>query len=365
MSETRFYLSLSLCIFLLNCSGNKPDGWPVKFIGEVYHCLFIPENKIIVTANTGIFCYDLDSGNQEWKINEITTLYKPVLMKDALITGAFCESGLYSISVKDGKIEKLSDLEEWIHAVQVQDENNILAIAQDVGAREYTLIRYNIGSGETREIIPLDAVSKSNLEYFDGNIILSTAFEKIEKLYIIDGTSNTVKWKDGFGDDIYTLLDNSDFIRVRNSVYYIKREGTEYYLMQVSIDTGSIIERIAIPFQIASNYIQSDGENILICGMLYYYTFNTTDRQFSKVVGNRGGLGYESFINNDNIAFASDGSIYCYSIRDKVQKRIYDLEGKQIFVMFGNAETLVLVVADNVIESLADNLPFYLSVIKQ
>jgi uncharacterized secreted protein with C-terminal beta-propeller domain len=121
---------------------------------------------------------------------------------------------------------------------------------------------------------------------------------------------------------------------------------------------------IYIPFGIAGNYLRLSGENILICGKSFYYVFDTVNRRFDKVIVNSGDLGYSSLITKDNMAFHHDGGIYYYSIQDKMQQKLYDLKGKELFIMYGNTTWSILITADNIKKSLANDTCFDLIAIK-
>jgi hypothetical protein len=351
------------CLCLVGCTKKNNIGWPAKINGEVYNCLFLPENKVVLSTSAGFYCYDLDSGKREWIVEGIMAIYRPVLLKESLITGIFWEHGLYSININDGSVNKLFNIEELVHALQVQDEENILAVTQDGTKNKYLLQCFNIEDHTIEKITDLDSAPKNKFEIYGENIILPAVYSrKKDKLLIIDRIDKMIKWEDTIRD--MTLLHNSDFVRIENSIYYIRNEENENYLLQIDVNSGSIIDRTFLPFLINSNYLRLNKDNILIYGRSFYYIFDTTNKQFSKTIENNGDIGYSSFVNNDNIVYDNHGIIYCYSIRDNRQRKIYNLNGNELFMMFGNSNFVILIVAKNVKSSLANDANFDLMVIK-
>jgi hypothetical protein len=192
--------------------------------------------------------------------------------------------------------------------------------------------------------------------HYHGNIIL-TAWEEDEgKIYIIDGNNYRIKRKDTIYDNIMSF--NKDFVCLQNSVYYIKRFGNEIGLIKVDLSADEITENYPLFFPLRYSYLRAEEENILVHGE-YLYLFKTTTKEFLQL-SNNSNTGLCSVINARYAVFADGDAVYCYNLKKKTKKEIYNLNGMGLFKLFMYRNRVVLVMASDINESLADNLLFTL-----
>jgi outer membrane protein assembly factor BamB len=343
-----------MLLFLTGCLKEQHVIWKAEIEGgEVYDCIFsTTDNKVILVTSNDIICYNMETGERVWK-TKMNILRTPLFINEILVTGSMYLPGLYHIDIKNGKIKKKIDMTSEIYKVGVENEASFILIGSE-SSEQSQLQRFNIINGETEKILSIDGVPKNQLEYYKENIVLTIGSGYISYLLLIDGNTKKVKRKDAIAND---RVFRDEFVCMKDCVFYVSNSDAEAKLVQVDIETGNVLEEFPIDFSV--NYLEGDGEKILIAGESLYL-FDASDKTFFEIVDNKSYIGHGSTIDNGRVVFSDENTIYCYSIADGIIKEIYDLGGRQLFNAFMHEDKIIVILADNIRESVLDGKSFAL-----
>jgi outer membrane protein assembly factor BamB len=318
--------------------------------GDVYDCIFsINDDKAMFITSSGITCYDLKTGKPVWK-NKIHSLRTPLFLNKMLTTGHMNRQGLYCVDIVNGKTEKMFDIKNEIYKVEIEKESTFILIT-DAG-KQSRVQRFNIISGETENLLTIDGVVKNQLKYYNGNIVLTSGHDNMTYLLLIDGGDRKIKRKDVIAE--WTLF-KDEFVCMGNCVFYIKDIDGKTKLLQIDIETGNVLGDFPIDFSVG--YLREDGKSILISGESLCL-FDSNDKIFISIADNASYIGHGATINNGRVVFSDKNTIYYYSIAGGTTKAIYDLQGQQLFNTFMHKDNVIIILSDNIRESVLDGKPF-------
>lgn len=359
MRVSIFIVVILFAVFMISCAMSNVV-WEIKEKGEVYSVLFsLIYKKMIITSEYGLKCFNLQTGESEWSDGEIISIYRPSLLNSELITGSRLKNDIYCIDIQTGEYTKIYEVDGRVLLTAV-GEGNLLYFVSRKGKKNYLGV-LNLATNEKEILFECDGDVKSPLIIHDEDVIISTYEEiSIGKLYCINKNTGELKWEKRIYDR--GVLTEETFVKVDNSIFYVDmRDDIKNSLVEIDIQTGEVIKKIkpkaseyfAYMDYVTNSHILSRGEHILLFGHSVFI-YNTISKKIKEVFKKP----YRAILTNDNIIYHDGKSVYLFEIQGKNQKVLYKLNGKQVFAMFAEEQFLLLILADNIKESMANNRDF-------
>lgn len=359
MRVSIYILVILFTVFMISCAMNDVI-WEIKEKGEVYSVLFsLIHKKLIITSEYGLKCFNLQTGENEWSDREIISLYKPSLLNGELITGSRLKNNIYFIDIQTGEYTKIYEVDGRVLLTAV-GEGNLLYFVSRKGKKNYLGV-LNLATKEKEILFEFDGHVKSPLIIHNEDVIISTYEEiSIGKLYCINKNTGRLKWEKRIYDR--GVLTEGAFVKVDNSIFYVDmREDIKNSLVEIDIQTGEVIRKIKPKASeyftymdyVTDSHILSSGENILLFGhsVFIYNTINEEIKELFKKPS-------RAILANDNIIYHDGEIVYLFEIQGKKQQVLYRLNGKQVFAMYPEGQFLLLILADNIQETMANNRDF-------
>ncbi|MDR0604775.1 MAG: hypothetical protein LBG80_10775 [Bacteroidales bacterium] len=320
--------------------------------GEIYDAIICMKNKkMFLIADDGIICYNLDTGRQEWKNDQIVSLYTPLLVDNILISGAKNMPGIYYTDIETGESKCAINTEGYVHLMQFDDKMNLFIITTaDKITKKYNLEYYNFRTRKSDKILFFEHQAKNQLEYYNSTLILNTWDDGM--VYFIDGETHKIIRKRHIEN--WTLLGQKSFVCTDNSIFFLNKK----FLFEENIKTGDLIRTISLSSSVHANFLEVDNNYILLPGR-NLQIYNIDNQNIIEFVNDdKASIDfYATVLDNGNLLFYDNDYVYTYNMEKNSKERIYQLKGMEVYRLFYFDKYVFLILTDNIIETLADNKP--------
>lgn len=152
------------------------------------------------------------------------------------------------------------------------------------------------------------------------------------------------------------ILTEQRIVNYNNRLFFVAmQKDVRNCLVEVDIQTGEEIKRInpkssewfSYSDYVTSPHIGFDGNNILVHGDKDF-VYNIESDEIKKLDIN----GYGSIINDGNIIYHDNKSVFMFNIEKKSEREIFKLKGKQVLKISAEKEYILLVLANNIREDI-------------
>lgn len=338
-----------LILLIFKLSPNQKMQWEIKEKSEPYSSsLSFNAKHLYINSSSGLRCYDITKGSLKWSNSEIHSIHRPAIYKDMLLTGSTHSNSLYQVDAKTGKTIKSYDVNRTVIFTKLIKDNLLYFISE--GNTNSYLQTFNLSDGSIDTLFVFKGNVRGPLIAHNNYIVVSAEnFYPKGTLYCIDTINGKLKWEKDI--NVEGDLLSQHVVQYMNTLYFIDLQKKK--LVNIDIMSGNINREISHS-DIKSGVIGYLKGNLIVYGdKLYLYDiFNDK----FKVITDKYDVLVQS--SGDKIIFDYNNSIHSYDIKLNTEREIYSFAGKERYLFFANKNYILLILADNVQESLANNLTF-------
>lgn len=369
-------LWVCVLIVVLSCTNeNKNILWNAYHKDIPYSVSFLKDTKRLILYNDdSIMCYNLETGKEEWRQNVDNTYFlcAPYAQENNIL---YCDlgspSGIYACDIYSGKGKLLHPL--YAHMYYSIKQGSMLYIATSGTPKErpnsingqHTISSYNLQTGELCLLYAF-AGNLFNPMYISGDSLILPIERTAGKasLRCIDIHTGAVQWERDipfrgvYIDNYYITLDKGTY----RSLYFVDISIKDSMrLIEVNLETGEEINTFRLPIQNFHHnnappniHLECDGEYILI-QTIDTFLFDITQNKLVMI---------KSHLNTDMILvglhrgklmYTDRVSVFAYTFKTAKKRKLFQLNKKAICESFYSNNYILLILANDFYEDIADH----------
>lgn len=363
----RMYMLLWFCmLFFTGCRNDRNVLWSINRISDLYTVSFFEEHRrLVLYCDRSTACYNLQTGVLEWEYSGRNECLPYAQQKNVSYLNYHSPQhpdGIYACDILTGKSTLLLPIYTDVTHSVIQNDvlysvtSGMPKDRQNLINGQKTLTRYNLQTKDFRILHQLSGQLFNPMHIAGDFLILPVETAEQRLLYCIDTHNGEVRWQRKVPVQ-FPVYSANYFVSRRekdhHSLFFAAgtvKDG--YALIETDIQTGEEINSIKIPSDYLHGFhIESDGTYIMLHGR-YTALYDMERKTIQKLDVPNGAVAVS--VHKGSVFYTAHDAFFRYECATGRKEAVFKLKGQTVYQSFFSDHYILLVLARNLKEDIAD-----------